>query len=54
MDFNLDENLWNQLTELLSSFGISFFIALCILIIGRQAIKIIIIAQCMVSNICSI
>ena len=42
MDFNLDENLWNQLTELLSSFGISFFIALCILIIGRQAIKIII------------
>ena len=39
MDFNLDENLWNQLTELLSSFGISFFIALCILIIGRQAIK---------------
>ena len=42
MDFNLDENLWNQLTELLSSFGISFFIALCILIIGRQVIKIII------------
>ena len=42
MDFNLDENLWNQLTELLSSFGISFFIALCILITGRQAIKIII------------
>ena len=42
MDFKLDENLWNQLTELLSSFGISFFIALCILIIGRQAIKIII------------
>ena len=42
MDFNLDENLWNQLTELLSSFGISFFIALCILIIGRQTIKIII------------
>ena len=42
MDFNLDENLWNQLTELLSSFGISFFIALCILIIGRQAIKIVI------------
>ena len=42
MDFNLDENLWNQVTELLSSFGISFFIALCILIIGRQAIKIII------------
>ena len=42
MDFNLDENLWNQLTELLSSFGNSFFIALCILIIGRQAIKIII------------
>ena len=42
MDFNLDENLWTQLTELLSSFGISFFIALCILIIGRQAIKIII------------
>ena len=42
MDFNLDENLWNQQTELLSSFGISFFIALCILIIGRQAIKIII------------
>tara|TARA_B100001142_G_scaffold154583_1_gene155067 strand:- start:3313 stop:4140 length:828 start_codon:yes stop_codon:yes gene_type:complete len=42
MNFNLDSNLWNQLTELLSSFGISFFIALCILIIGRQAIKIII------------
>lgn len=42
MNFNLDSNLFNQLTELLSSFGISFFIALCILIIGRQAIKIII------------
>jgi small conductance mechanosensitive channel len=42
MEFNLDGNLWNQFSELLSSFGISLFIALCILIIGRQAVKILI------------
>ena len=42
MEFNLDENLWNQLSELLSSFGISLFIALSILIIGRQVVKILI------------
>ena len=42
MEFNLDGNLWNQLSELLSSFGISLFIALSILIIGRQVIKILI------------
>ena len=42
MEFNLDGNLWNQLSELLSSFGISLFIALTILIIGRQVVKILI------------
>ena len=42
MEFNLDGNLWNQLSELLSSFGISLFIALSILIIGRQVVKILI------------
>ena len=42
MEFNLDGNLWNQLSNLLSSFGISLFIALCILIIGRQVVKILI------------
>ena len=42
MEFNLDGNLWNQFSELLSSFGISLFIALCILIIGRQVVKILI------------
>ena len=42
MEFNLDGNLWNQLSELLSSFGISLFIALSILIIGRQIVKILI------------
>jgi len=42
MEFNLDGNLWNQLSELLSSFGISLFIALCILVIGRQVIKVVI------------
>ena len=42
MEFNLDGNLWNQLSDLLSSFGISLFIALSILIIGRQVIKILI------------
>ena len=42
MEFNLDGNLWNQLSGLLSSFGISLFIALSILIIGRQVVKILI------------
>ena len=42
MEFNLDGNLWNQLSDLLSSFGISLFIALSILIIGRQVVKILI------------
>ncbi|HJM70944.1 MAG TPA: mechanosensitive ion channel [Gammaproteobacteria bacterium] len=42
MEFNLDGNLWNQFSELLSSFGISLFIALFILIIGRQVVKILI------------
>jgi len=42
MEFNLDGNLWNQFSELLSSFGISLFIALCILIVGRQVVKILI------------
>ena len=43
MEFNLDGNIWNQLSELLSSFfGISLFIALSILIIGRQVVKILI------------
>ena len=42
MEFNLDGNLWNQLSELLSSFGISLLIALSILIIGRQVVKILI------------
>ena len=42
MEFNLDGNLWDQLSELLSSFGISLFIALCILVIGRQVVKIVI------------
>ena len=42
MEFNLDGNLWNQLSELLSSFGISLFTALSILIIGRQVVKILI------------
>jgi Small-conductance mechanosensitive channel len=42
MEFNLDGNLWNQLSELLSSFGISLFISLSILIIGRQVVKILI------------
>lgn len=42
MEFNLDGNLWNQLSDLLSTFGISLFIALCILVIGRQVVKILI------------
>tara|TARA_B100001250_G_scaffold88761_1_gene73588 strand:- start:13733 stop:14560 length:828 start_codon:yes stop_codon:yes gene_type:complete len=42
MEFNLDGNLWNHFSELLSSFGISLFIALFILIIGRQVVKILI------------
>ena len=42
MEFNLDGNLWNQVSELLSSFGLSLFIALTILIVGRQVIKIVI------------
>ena len=42
MEFNLDGNLWNQVSELLSSFGLSLFIALTILILGRQVVKIVI------------
>ena len=42
MEFNLDGNLWNQVSELLSSFGLSLFIALTILIVGRQVVKIVI------------
>ena len=42
MEFNLNGNLWNQLSELMSSFGISLFIALFILVIGRQVVKILI------------
>ena len=42
MEFNLDGNLWNQLSDLLSTFGISLFIALCILVIGRQVVKVLI------------
>ena len=42
MEFNLDGNLWNQLSDLMSTFGISLFIALCILVIGRQVVKILI------------
>ena len=42
MEFNLDGNLWNQVSELLSSFGLSLFIALTILIAGRQVVKIVI------------
>ena len=42
MEFNLNGNLWNQLSELMSSFGISLFIALLILLIGRQVVKILI------------
>lgn len=38
----MNGSLWGQITELLSSFGISLFIALCILVIGRQVIKIVI------------
>ena len=42
MEFNLDGNLWNQLSDLMNTFGISLFIALCILVIGRQVVKILI------------
>jgi len=42
MEFNLDGNLLNQVSELLSSFGLSLFIALTILIVGRQVVKIVI------------
>ena len=42
MEFNLDGSLWNQVSELLSSFGLSLFIALTILIVGRQVVKIVI------------
>ena len=42
MEFNLDGNLWNQLSDLMSTFGISLFIALCILVIGRQVVKVLI------------
>ena len=42
MEFNLDGNLWNQVSELLSSFGLSLFIALTVLIVGRQVVKIVI------------
>ena len=42
MEFNLDVNLWNQLSEILSSFGISLCIALSILIVGRQVVKMLI------------
>jgi small conductance mechanosensitive channel len=42
MNLEMNGALWGQITELLSSFGISLFIALCILVIGRQVIKIVI------------
>lgn len=42
MNLEMNGSLWGQITELLSSFGISLFIALCILVIGRQVIKIVI------------
>ena len=42
MNLEMNGSLWDQITELLSSFGISLFIALCILVIGRQVIKIVI------------